>query len=83
MEQLRKSILFAERLSQQTNKHIDFELFNAMSFDSAIRELREFIERDRQEKKFAYIGKYGEDYFNLDDLLRANKNYIKYKYPLI
>ena len=70
LEKLRKDISYAERLSQQTNKHIDFELFNAMSFDSAIRELCEFIERDRQEKKLAYIGKDGKDYFNLDDLLR-------------
>lgn len=83
LEKLRKDISYAERLSQQTNKHIDFELFNAMSFDSAIRELYEFIERDRQEKKLAYIGKDGKDYFNLDDLLRANENYIKYKFPPI
>lgn len=82
LEKLRKDISYAERLSQQTNKHIDFELFNAMSFDSAIRELREFIERDRQEKKLAYIGKDGKDYFNLDDLLRANENFLKHKFPL-
>ena len=82
LEKLRKDISYAETLSEHTNRHIDFELFNAMSFDSAIRELREFIERDRQEKKLAYIGKDGKDYFNLDDLLRANQNYLKYKFPL-
>ena len=82
LKKLRKDISYAENLSQQTNRHIDFELFNAMSFDSAIRELREFIERDIQEKKFAFIGKDGKDCFNLEDLLRANANFLKYKFPL-
>lgn len=83
LEKLRKDISYAETLSQQTNRHIDFELFNAISFDEAIRELRQFIERDRQEKKLAYIGKDGKDYYDLDDLLRANENYLKHKYPPI
>lgn len=82
LEKLRKDISYAELLSETRNTHIDTELFRAISFDEAIIELREFIERDRQEKKLAYIGKDGKEYFNLDDLLRANENFLKYKFPL-
>lgn len=83
LKQLKKNISFAEQLSKNSDMAIDFGLFNVISLDEAIRELSAFIERDREARKLAYIGKDGKDYYDLESLSQANANFMKYRNPPI
>ena len=80
---LGESIAQAVQLSKQRDKGISFELYNAISLNEAIREVSEAIRRDIEEKKLAYKGKDGKDYYDLESLRRADEEYRKYMYQPI
>ena len=81
--QLKESVAQAVQLSKQRDKGINFELYNTISLNEEIREVLEAVKRDMEEKKVVYIGKDGKDYYDLESLIQANANYIKFKNPPI
>ena len=83
LKQLKKNISFAEELSKNSNMDINFGLFNVISLDEAIKELAIAIQKDNDERKIAYKGKDGKDYYDFESLILANKNYMTFKNPII
>lgn len=83
LKRLKKNVIFAQEIAENSNRGINFELFNVISLDGAIKELSDFIKRDIETRKVAYKGKDGNDYYDLESLMIANQNYMKYRNPLI